>query len=50
METVKLIIGHGRLITDGYLTFSGFPGEVTFVPAVPRPRCRCQQGLPIREE
>jgi adenylyltransferase/sulfurtransferase len=41
METLKLLVGHGQLHTDGFLTFTAFPGDFTFVPAPPRPGCGC---------
>lgn len=48
MEAIKLIVGHGRLVTDGYLMFSGFPAEFRLVPAPPDPACPCRP--PVRSE
>lgn len=38
-ETLKLLLGHGQLHVDGFLTFSGFQGDFQFVAALRRPDC-----------
>jgi molybdopterin/thiamine biosynthesis adenylyltransferase len=45
-EVIKLIIGVGKPIVDGYLAFSGFQGAFDFIPAPRRPDCpACGEGL-----
>lgn len=46
-EVIKLILGRGRPVVNGYATFSGFDTEITTIPAPRRPGCPCGA---IREE
>jgi molybdopterin/thiamine biosynthesis adenylyltransferase len=38
-EVLKLIVGHGRLIVDGFLTFSAFQADFQFIPVQRRDDC-----------
>ena len=38
-EVIKLVVGSGEPITDGYLTFSVFSGRHDFIPAPRDPAC-----------
>lgn len=48
-EVLKLLLGVGSPVVDGYLQFTGFQSSFDFVPAPRRQSCR-ECARPIRAE